>query len=91
MILLGLNDIRSKVKANMKSYLSKLIFTLGISVTGSVRLSVSMWVSRAISSFTAGPIKKYYFHIWSGIVHEHIFLALGGARDPFSGVWRSVE
>ena len=22
------------------------------------------------------------FHIWSGIVHEHIFWALGGARGP---------
>ena len=22
------------------------------------------------------------FHIWPGIVHEHIFLALGGVRSP---------
>ena len=25
------------------------------------------------------------FHIWPGSVHEHIFLALGGARGPWHG------
>ena len=64
-----------KVIANLKKNKiekeSKLIFPLGISVTGSMALSVSLSHPKPLDQSKNVAIRN--IHIWSGSIHEQIF------------------
>ena len=59
-------------------HILKNIFT--VDLLDCVCLSVSLSLPKPLDQ--SKNITARTFHIWPGSVHEHIFLALGGAREP---------